>query len=118
MIDQEKLDLICKVLDDHKGLDIQVIDLKEMTVVADAFVICSGRSSTAVKGLADNLEYDMKTKYGINPIRVEGKSEGEWIVVDYGDIVVHVFYKETRRTYDLEQLWDDGQNIKKYEGIE
>lgn len=114
MVDTEKVNLICKILDDRKASDIQVIDLEGKTIVADAFVICSGRSSTQVKALADNLDFEMKDKYGIESLRMEGKSDGKWVVVDYGDIIVHVFYEETRREYDIEQLWDDGQNIKKF----
>lgn len=110
----ELKDLICKVLDDKKGIDIVVIDIGELSIVADYFVIVSGRSTTQVKALAGNLEEELSKNYGVEPLRSEGKRDGRWAVVDYGSVVVHVFHEETRRLYSLEQLWGDGQNATRY----
>ena len=111
----ELKDLICKVLDDKKGIDIVVIDIGELSIVADYFVIVSGRSTTQVKALAGNLEEELSKNYGVEPLRSEGKRDGRWAVVDYGSVVVHVFHEETRRLYSLEQLWGDGQNVTRYD---
>ncbi len=113
---QQIKDLICKVLDDKKGVDITVIDLEGLSIVADYFVIVSGRSTTQVKALANNLEEELSKNYQVEPLRSEGKRDGRWAVVDYGSVVVHVFHEETRRLYSLEQLWGDGQNVTHYEG--
>lgn len=114
MNSQEIKDLVCKILDDKKGTDITVVDIAHITIVADYFVIVSGRSSTQVRALAENLEEIMSKQYGIEPLRIEGKNDGRWAVVDYGGVVVHVFHEETRNLYSLEQLWSDGQNVEKY----
>ena len=97
---------ICKTLDDKKASDIVIVDIAHLTIVADCFVICSGRSTTQVKGLAGAVE----------PLRVEGVGEGRWAVLDYGGVIVHVFHEETRQMYTLEQLWADGANVTRYEG--
>lgn len=107
-------DTICKVLDDKKGDDITIVDISSITIVADYFVIVSGRSTTQVKALAANLEEIMSKEYGVEPLRTEGKTDGRWAVVDYGGVIVHVFHEETRRLYSLEQLWGDGKNVTKY----
>lgn len=114
MQEKELKDLICKVLDDKKGVDITVVDLEGLSIVADWFVIVSGRSTTQVKALAGNLEEELSKNHGIEPIRTEGKRDGRWAVVDYGSVVVHVFHEETRRLYSLEQLWSNGQNVWHY----
>lgn len=116
MQSEQLKDLICKVLDDKKGVDITVIDIRELSIVADYFVIVSGRSTTQVKALANNLEEELSKNYQTEPLRSEGKRDGRWAVVDYGGVVVHVFHEETRRLYSLEQLWGDGQNVTRYEG--
>lgn len=114
MHEKELRELICKILDDKKGIDITVVDLEGLSIVADCFVIVSGRSTTQVKALANNLEEELSKNYGIEPIRSEGKRDGRWAVVDYGSVVVHVFHEETRRLYSLEQLWSNGQNVYRY----
>lgn len=109
----EKLELICKLLDDKKAIDITLVELTDLTVIADYFVICSARSNTQVKALSDIVEEGM-SKAGVEPLRVEGKQEGRWAVLDYGDIIVHIFYEETRRLYSLESLWSNGANVTHY----
>ena len=106
---------ICKILDSKKAQDIVVVDIRHLTVIADDFIICSGRSTTQVKALANYVDDEM-SKLGREPLRSEGKQEGRWAVVDYGDVIVHIFHEETRRLYSLEQLWSDGSNVTRYCG--
>ena len=108
--ENEKLKVIVKALDSKKADDIQVISIGDLTIVADYFVIANGTSNTHTKSLAEEVEFKM-SQQGIEPLRTEGYQGSTWIVLDYGDIVVHVFYKETRDHYNLERLWSDGKNI-------
>ncbi|GAB5082779.1 ribosome silencing factor [Hominimerdicola sp. 21CYCFAH17_S] len=115
-VTQEKaLETIIKALDSKKAEDIQLIGIKDLTIVADYFIIANGTSNTHTKALADEIEFKMK-ELGIEPTRVEGYQGATWIVLDYGGIVVHVFYKETRSYYNLERLWSDGElcSVEKY----
>lgn len=108
--ENEKLKVIVKALDSKKADDIQVISIGDLTIVADYFVIANGTSNTHTKSLAEEVEFKM-SQQGIEPLRTEGYQGSTWIVLDYGDVVVHVFYKETRDHYNLERLWSDGKNI-------
>ena len=105
-----KIETIVKALDSKRAEDIQVIGIKDLTIIADYFVIANGDSNTQTKALADEVEYKMDL-LGIKPERTEGYQTSQWIVLDYGDIVVHVFYKETREFYNLERLWSDGEQV-------
>ena len=107
---EEKLKTIVKALDSKRAEDIQVIGIGDLTIVADYFVIANGTSNTQTKALAEEVEFKLG-ELEINPIRTEGYQGSTCIVLDYGDIVVHVFYKETRGYYNLERLWSDGKNI-------
>lgn len=103
------LEAIVKALDSKRAEDIQVIGVKNLTILGDYFVIANGTSTTHTKTLADEVEYQM-TKLGIEPLHREGRGNGSnWIVLDYNDIIIHVFYKETRAFYQLERLWADGR---------
>ena len=104
---------IAAVLDEKKASDIVIIDLSEKSIIADYFVIASGRSTTAVKSLTDNVDEKL-SKEGIEPLRRDGFSEAKWIAVDYGSVIPHVFHEETREYYRLERLWIDGGNCEKY----
>ncbi len=107
---QQQLEAVVKALDSKRAEDIRLIKIRDLTIVADYFVIANGTSNTHTKALADEVEYQLKAK-GVPPIREEGYSGATWIILDYGDIVVHVFYKETRDFYNLEKLWSDGEDI-------
>ena len=110
-LEQDKtIEIIIRALDSKRAEDIRLIGIKDLTIVADYFVIANGTSSTQTKALADEVEFRLKQE-GIEPIRTEGYQGANWIVLDYGDIVVHVFYKETRDFYNLERLWQDGEQI-------
>jgi len=107
---QQKLEIIVKTLDSKKAEDIKVIKIGDLTVIADYFVIADGTSSTQTKALADEAEYKMQEN-GVVPNRVQGNNGSNWVIIDYGDIVVHVFSKEQRDFYNLERLWRDGEDI-------
>ena len=107
---QQKLEIIVKALDSKKAEDIKVIKVGDLTVIADYFVIADGTSSTQTKALADEAEFKMQEN-GVVPNRVQGNNGSNWVIIDYGDIVVHVFSKEQRDFYNLERLWRDGEDI-------
>lgn len=115
MTQEERLSVIITALDSKKAEDIQLIGIGDLTIIADYFIIANGTSTTQTKALADEVEFKMG-ETGEKPIRVEGYQGANWIVLDYQDIVVHVFYKETRQFYSLERLWSDGrpEDVQKY----
>jgi ribosome-associated protein len=92
---------------DRKALDIVQLDLRGMIGYTDYFVICTGRSDRQVKGIHDAIHVGMKDEHGLLPRRVEGVTDARWILMDYLDVVVHVFTPETREFYRLEQLWGE-----------
>ena len=110
MTTQEKLEKIVKILDSKKAEDIQVIGITNLTIIADYFVNATGTSTTQVKSLADEVDFQLG-QLGIEPRGIEGVRAANWIVLDYSDIVVHVFYRETRSEYQLERLWADGEQV-------
>lgn len=89
-----------------KALDIVIIDIRKMPSVCDYFVLASGASTTQVNAIADNIKNELRKK-GERPWHVEGEREALWVVLDYGGVVAHIFYEETRRFYNLEHLWSD-----------
>ena len=110
MTEQEKLELIIKTLDSKRGEDIQAIKISDLTILADYFVIVNGTSNTHARTLADEVEFVLSQK-GIEPERREADTGNTWIILDYADIIVHVFYKDTRNFYKLEGLWADGEQL-------
>lgn len=103
-----------KALSDKKAQDIVILNVGDQTVVCSYFVIASGKSTTQVRALGDNVEEQLKKQYQIAPARTEGMREGRWAVLDYGDVIVHVFNEEFRQFYYLERLWDSGKNVEHY----
>jgi ribosome-associated protein len=105
------LDAIIKGMQDKKGADIMVLDFSKIGgAVCDAFVICTGNSNTQVEAIADAVHEAVKKATGENPFHTEGYRNAEWIVMDYVDIVAHVFQPETRSFYQLEKLWADAES--------
>ena len=104
---------ICGVLSDHKAQDVVSINVMEKTEVADYYVVASGRSMAQTRALIEHVEMEMD-KLGVAPVRREGVREGRWAVLDYGDVIVHIFNDETRLIYHLENLWGDEKNIVRY----
>lgn len=103
---KSKAILIAKAALEYKALELVVLELGRHSSFADYFVICSGKSSRQVQGIADNLETRLKG-LGLLPLGVEGRNEGHWVLMDYGDVIVHVFYEPVRALYDLESLWSE-----------
>ena len=102
-----------KALDEKKGIDVKIIDLRELqSAPALFFVIVSGNVPSHVSALSDAAHEAVKKMFGLNPSKVEGYNNAEWILMDYFDVVVHIFQKEKRDYYRLEQLWADGNEIK------
>ena len=110
MTTQEKLEKIVRILDSKKAEDIQVIGITNLTIIADYFVIANGTSTPQVKALADEVEFQL-SQLGEEPRGVEGLRTANWIVLDFSDIVVHVFLRDTRAEYQLERLWADGEQV-------
>ena len=102
--------LAAKALDDKKGVDISLLEIADVTTLADHFLICTGTSNTHVKSLCDAVE-EALDKAGEPVIRREGHRSGTWVLLDYGCLVVHVFTEETRQFYDLERLWSDAKRV-------
>lgn len=112
-INSEKLALdIAKILDTKKARDVKIIKVTEKTVIADYFVIAAGNSSTQVKSLADEVEYVLSQEQGIKPTSIEGRGLGNWILLDYDNVIVHVFGNQAREFYNLEKLWAEGEEIQ------
>lgn len=105
---------ICAAADDKKAANIIIMDMRGLIFSTDYFVICSAPTATQVRAIADNVEEELD-KVGVNFSHKEGYHEGEWILLDYGDIVVHIFKNENREYYALEKLWGDAK-ITSYEG--
>lgn len=95
---------------EYKALDLALLDVAGLTSFTDYFLICSGKSSRQVQGLADNLEATL-ANLGIKPLGIEGRVEGHWVLMDYGDVVIHIFYEPVRYFYDLESLWSDATRV-------
>ena len=104
------LDLYINAVMGKKALDLVVLDVRELTSFSDIFIICSGRSNRQVSAIAEYVQVNLK-KHAIKPLSVEGKKEGHWVLLDYGHVIIHVFYEPVRAFYDLEGLWIDAKRI-------
>lgn len=109
-IGKEMAKLACKALDDKKGQDIKVIDIHEVSVIADYFIIASGTNANQVQAMVDNVEEELG-RAGFDAKQIEGSKNSNWILMDYGDLIVHVFDEENRLFYDLERIWRDGKIV-------
>lgn len=110
MTDREELEIAVKALDSKKAENITALKIGDLTVLANYFVIASAASTTQVKALADAVEYSLE-QAGVKPKSIEGVQSRNWIVLDYIDVVVHIFTDEAREFYQLEHLWADGEKI-------
>ncbi len=109
MTSLEKAKNIAKILDKKKAIDIVGIETKELTVMSDYFIIASGTSNTHVRALADEVDDEMK-KLGVEVDHIEGRATG-WILLDYNDVLVHIFQPESRQYYNIERLWNDAARV-------
>jgi len=109
---KELAKIVCTALEDKKATDIKVIDISDVSVLADYFIIASGSNRNQVQAMVDSVQEDLFKKAGAEAKQVEGYQTANWILLDYGDIIVHVFDEENRLFYDLERIWRDGKDIK------
>lgn len=101
---------VAKILDDRKAENIEVINISELTTIADYFIICSANSTTAVKALCDNV-IEKSAEAGVEALRIEGYDSAAWILIDFGSVVAHIFKTDMRDFYSLDRLWGDGEKI-------
>lgn len=104
--------IACQALDEKKGIDIRILDISEVSPIADYFVIASGSNIQQVNALVDNVEEKMHN-FGYEIKHREGGGNSPWVLLDYSDVIVHVFDKENREFYNLEHIWKDGKEISK-----
>ncbi len=106
---------VCKALADKRGKDIVALYVREKTDLCDYFIIASGSNAPQIKAMGERVEELIERDLGILPTRTEGVRDGRWAVVDYGDVIVHIFNDETRLFYHLERLWTDGENLQRFD---
>ena len=107
----DAIDLFIEAVTRKKALNLVVLDVRSLTSIADVFIICSGQSNRQVNAIADAAADHLK-KHKIRPLSVEGTGEGHWVLMDYGDVVIHIFYEPVREFFDLEGLWVDAKRIE------
>ena len=107
---REMAKIVCDALADKKGEDIRAIDISQISVLADYFIIANGSSESQVRALVDNVEEQLE-KAGVQAKQREGIGLGSWVLLDFGDVIVHVFDRENRLFYNLERIWSDGKSI-------
>jgi len=103
---EELANAIAEVLDSKKGHDIKVLHVEDKTVIAEYFVLCTGNSNTQIKALAGEVEYRLGLR-GVEPYGVEGRDNNSWMVLDYSNVIVHIFSREAREFYNLDKLYED-----------
>ena len=111
MTPKELAMIAAKALDEKKGKEISVIEITDLTSIADYFIIASGTSNTQINALSGAVEKALQEQAGEDPLRREGYRDGTWVLLDYGCIVVHIFSQEAREFYSLERLWGDGKPV-------
>lgn len=112
MTANEKALIAVDALEDKKAEGITILDISEVSVMADYFIIAHGNNANQVQAIIDNVEEKLG-RNGVKPMQIEGYHNANWILIDYEDVVIHVFDKENRFFYDLERIWKDGKNIDK-----
>lgn len=115
--DAKLIDLIIDSIQDVKGKNIVVLDLRALKdAPADYYIVCEGDSNTQIRAIGERVDLRVKAETGWRPYHTEGKGTGRWVLVDYGNILVHVFHPEARAYYDIEDLWSDAK-ITRYENL-
>ncbi|MCR2044988.1 ribosome silencing factor [Anaerosalibacter massiliensis] len=107
----KRLSIISKACEDKKAFDIKILGISELSSIGDYFVIASGNSTTQVAAIADEVEEKMEES-GFEILQKEGQNSARWILLDYGDIIIHIFHRDDRKFYDLERLWADSEKIE------
>lgn len=116
MTTKQLLQTIYNAISDKKGERIKIIDISNISVIADYFVIVNGTNKNQVQAISDNV-LDELIKVNVKPSRIEGYNTAGWILMDYNDVIIHIFSKDDRFFYDLERIWSDGKNIEDIEEI-
>ena len=99
------------ILDDKKARNLKIIETNKQTIIADYFVIATGTSSTHIRSLAGEVEFQLKEKLNREPSRISGQGSTDWVIIDYDSVLVHIFNSEARDYYKLEKLWGEGENV-------
>jgi ribosome-associated protein len=107
----EAVEIAARAAEEKKATEIVALDLREVASFTEYFVICTGANTRQVQAISNSVEEDLR-KVGKRPLHIEGYSTGEWILLDYGDFIMHVFSNSSRRFYDLERLWRDAGPVK------
>lgn len=110
MTSQDRAMEIARLIDNKKGEEVRVLHIGTLTSIGDYFVVATGNSTTQVKAFADEVDEKLSAG-GLEPKRIEGYNTAQWILMDYGDVIVHLFLKETREFYALERLWADAPEV-------
>ncbi len=105
------LDTYVRAVLGRKAESIVILGVRDLTSLADAFIICSGKSNRQVMAIAEHVKTTLKSQ-NMQPLRIEGLKEGHWVLMDYGDVIIHIFYEPVRSFYDLEGLWADAPRLK------
>lgn len=111
MTSKELVKIAYDALDEKKGINISVIDISEISTIADYFIIAGGNNENQVKALANNVEEKLYKAAEVTPKHIEGYDNANWILMDFNDIIIHVFNEEDRLFYDLERIWRDGKQM-------
>ena len=111
MVALDRAKQVAHILDDKKAKDIRVLQIGTLTTIGDYFVVATGTSTTQVKALADEVDRQLSAE-GLTPKRIEGYQTASWVLMDYYDVIVHVFLEETREFYSLERLWNDAPVVE------
>ncbi len=109
--DSHQLDTYVQAVLGKKAESVVILGVHDLTSLADAFIICSGRSNRQVMAIAEHVRTTLK-KQNLKPLRIEGLKEGHWVLLDYGDVIIHIFYDPVRSFYDLEGLWADAPRLE------
>ncbi|MCR5836804.1 MAG: ribosome silencing factor [Lachnospiraceae bacterium] len=110
MTSKEIAKIAFNALDDKKGIDISIIDITEVSVIADYFIIAGGNNENQVQAMVDSVDEEL-SKAGIHANHIEGYRNANWVLMDYNDVIIHVFNQDDRLFYDLERIWRDGKEI-------
>ena len=105
------LDNYVKAALEKKTVNLVILDIQSLSSIADILIICSGRSNRQVKAIAEHIRTNLK-KQGIKPISIEGQKEGQWVLMDYAHVIIHIFYEPVRTFYNLEGLWADAKRVR------
>ena len=112
MNSREMVKLACEAMEEKKAQDIKIIDIEKVSTLADYFIIASGSNRNQVQAMADNVN-ELLGRAGLEPKQVEGYQNANWILLDYRDVVIHIFDEENRLFYDLERIWRDGSLVNR-----